>query len=55
MLEKTFLQILNMSFTGSIVIFCVLIVRMLLKKNAKGVLLCAMVGSSIPSHLPIFL
>lgn len=35
MLEKVFLQILNMSFTTSIVIACVLIVRMLLQKTPK--------------------
>lgn len=35
MLERIFLQLLNMSFTGSIVIACVLIVRVLLQKAPK--------------------
>ncbi len=35
MLEKIFLQILNMSFTASFVIIFVLIVRLLLKKSPK--------------------
>jgi len=35
MLEKTFLQILNMSFIASFVIIFVLIARLLLKKSPK--------------------
>ncbi len=35
MLEQLFLQILNMSFTASIVIVCILIIRILLKKLPK--------------------
>ena len=35
MLDKLFLQILNMSFTGAIIIILVLLVRLLLKKAPK--------------------
>ncbi len=43
MLEKTFLQILNMSFTASFVIIFVLLARLLLKRSPK-ILSCALWG-----------
>ena len=64
MLEKIFLQILNMSFTASFVIIFVLIARLLLKKSPKvlsyalwGVvlfrLLCPFSFESMFSLLPV--
>ena len=60
MLEKLFLQILNMSFTGGIVIVFVLFFRLLLKKAPKvfsyglwAVALCRICAASVISSMKV--
>lgn len=51
-LEPAFLQILNMSITASYVTLAVLLVRLLLRRAAEALFLCALVSSCVSAGLP---
>ena len=55
MSDKVFLDIVNMSITGSFAILIIILARLLLKKSSKGFLLRIVVCCLFPSACTRFL